>query len=88
MRLISQNGMTDVPYEQCLINVKIHQHSSVIFVYFGRFECSLGEYSTEAKAREVMRQVREYAKRHVDIYILPDDDNELLNKLIEGRIQQ
>lgn len=86
MRLISQDGMTDVPYEQCLIDVRIYQNASVIFVYFGQFECDLGTYSTEAKAREVMRQIREYAKRHEDIYILPDDENELLNKLLRGEL--
>lgn len=57
MRVISQDGTTDVPYE----NVVLYQDEKEIMcifsgIYIGR---KLAQYSTEAKALKAMKMLRE-----------------------------
>ena len=68
MRLISQNGMIDVPYEQASIEVNGRDiycgYSSIITRHCtGR---RFAEYSSQSKALKVMEMLREkYAKLEI-----------------------
>ena len=59
MRVISQHGNVDLPYEQIVV---CHAMESVIALYNGE-KYVLGEYSSKEKAYKVMEMLRE---RHTD----------------------
>lgn len=68
MRVISQDGTTDVPYE----NVVLYQDEKEIMcifsgIYIGR---KLAQYSTEAKALKAMKMLREafFENKHEETY--------------------
>lgn len=54
MRLISQHGNVDLPYEQIVV---CHAMESVIALYNGE-KYVLGKYSSEAKAIKAMEMLR------------------------------
>ena len=62
MRLISQDGMIDVPYDKVVVKVTEHPFKMVISALFEREDCMkdivMGYYSTEAKALKVMEMLR------------------------------
>ena len=68
MRLISQDGMIDVPYEQAIIEYEACERNGeevfhIIFARTTRNTFPIARYSTEAKAIKVMEMLREkYAK--------------------------
>lgn len=55
MRVISQYGNVDLPYEQIVV---YHAMESVIALYNGE-KCVLGEYSSKEKAYKAMEMLRE-----------------------------
>jgi hypothetical protein len=55
MRVISQHGNVDLPYEQIVV---YHAMESVIALYNGE-KCVLGEYSSKEKAYKAMEMLRE-----------------------------
>ena len=64
MRLISQGGMIDVPYEQAIIEYEACERNGedvfyIIFAKTTRNTFSIAKYSTEAKALKVMEMLRE-----------------------------
>ena len=59
MRVISQHGNVDLPYEQIVV---CHAMESVIALYNGE-KYVLGEYSSKEKAYKAMEMLRE---RHTD----------------------
>lgn len=63
MRLISQDGMIDVPYDKVVVKVTEHPFKMVISALFEREDCMkdivMGYYSTESKALKVMEMLRE-----------------------------
>lgn len=62
MRIVSQGGKTDLPYDGTIIEVVYHTtgKSSIRANHSGYF-CELATYTTEAKAMEVMDMLhREY----------------------------
>ena len=63
MRLISQDGMIDVPYDKVVVKVTEHPSKMVISALFEREDCMkdivMGYYSTEAKALKVMEMLRD-----------------------------
>ena len=81
MRIISQNGKFDLPYENLAIFV---EYENVI----ARFENErylLGQYSTEEKAQKAMDMLRTaYTGRFVTTADVPDDFNEQLKELMKG----
>lgn len=90
MRLISDDGWFDIPYDNTALfvqDLKDRPDEYTILAKYNERYYNMAYYSSEAKARVVMSQIREYAKRHEDIYILPDDENELLNKVVKGEIK-
>lgn len=64
MRLISQDGMIDVPYDKCCLEVEASRRegSVVYFIYAhtNKMTLSLARYSSESKALKVMEMLREY----------------------------
>ena len=81
MRIISQNGIFDLPYENLAIFV---EYENVI----ARFENErylLGQYSSEAKAIKAMEMLRKAWKFETGIYHrniifqFPQDNDERLN---------
>lgn len=62
MRLISQDGMIDVPYDKVVVKVTEHPFKMVISALFEREDCMkdivMGYYSTESKALKVMEMLQ------------------------------
>ncbi len=56
MRVISQHGNVDLPYEQIIV---CHAMESVIALYNGE-KYVLGEYSSKEKAYKAMEMLREH----------------------------
>ena len=66
MRVISQHGNVDLPYEQIVV---CHATESVIALYNGE-KYVLGEYSSKEKAYKAMEMLRE---RHTDNVFCRED---------------
>ena len=66
MRVISQHGNVDLPYEQIVV---CYAMESVIALYNGE-KYVLGEYSSKEKAYKVMEMLRE---RHTDNVFCRED---------------
>lgn len=75
MRIISQNGMTDVPYEQIILYIDYRNNRQIMAA---GVHCngentmfSIAVYSTEAKAKRAMEMLREeYRKnRYEEVYV-------------------
>ena len=66
MRVISQHGNADLPYEQIVV---CHAMESVIALYNGE-KYVLGEYSSKEKAYKAMEMLRE---RHTDNVFCRED---------------
>lgn len=66
MRVISQHGNVDLPYEQIVV---CHAMESVIALYNGE-KYVLGKYSSKEKAYKVMEMLRE---RHTDNVFCRED---------------
>lgn len=67
MRLISQDGMIDVPYEQVAIELKESEvwcdYSATVQSYCtGRM---MAKYTTEAKAQKAMEMLCEEYRKHI-----------------------
>lgn len=89
MRIISQNGAIDVPYENfvfgilkdnCIVAVRdtVARPSEVC-------QGIVAEYSTEAKAQKAMEMLRTaYTGRFVTNADISDDFNEQLKELMKG----
>ena len=61
MRLITQNGLADAPYEFSALSVGRNFENYVIYVRSKLFEekpCLFATYSTEEKAKKVMEMVQ------------------------------
>lgn len=66
MRVISQHGNVDLPYEQIVV---CHAMESIIALYNEK-KYVLGEYSSKEKAYKVMEMLRE---RHTDNVFCRED---------------
>ena len=85
MRLISQDGMIDVPYEQVAIELKESEvwceYSATVQSYCtGRM---VAKYTTEAKALKVMEMLREQYMKLGMIKILASGTCEYMDKSLE-----
>ena len=81
MRVISQHGNVDLPYEQIVV---CHAMESVIALYNGE-KYVLGEYSSKEKAYKAMEMLRTaYTGRFVTTADIPDDFEEQLKELMKG----
>ena len=81
MRVVSQHGNVDLPYEQIVV---CHAMESVIALYNGE-KYVLGEYSSKEKAYKAMEMLRTaYTGRFVTTADVPNDFEEQLKKLMKG----
>lgn len=61
MRLISQDGMIDIPYQRVVVSLSFICNTEIVGWWFGcpgEEVITLGNYSTEAKALKVMEMLR------------------------------
>lgn len=61
MRIVSQDGLLDIPYESCAIFYSEKHYGGAVCAQFNgsnEVDC-LGKYLTEKKALEVMKMLRE-----------------------------
>ena len=88
MRIISQDGTIDVPYEQ----VVIQQYKEKIYFLNKNLtgveqlvnDMEIASYSTEEKAKKAMEMLRNaYAGRFVTNGDIPDDFDEQLKELMK-----
>ena len=90
MRIISQDGTIDVPYEQAIVEYEACERNGedVFYIIFARTEksyFSIARYSTESKAQKAMEMLRTaYTGRFVTNADIPDDFNERLQELMKG----
>ena len=94
MRIISQDGLYDVPYEA--LAIRFHENDGTIILGVPLSVVSmdlvsdvplitLGIYSTEAKAKKAMEMLRAaYAGKFVTNADISEDFNERLNELMKG----
>ena len=86
MRIISQNGKFDLPYEDTVIHTEYFKtEPRMVVAIFKGEKYTLGTYSTEAKAIKAMEMLRKAWKFETGIYHgnnifrFPKDDDERLN---------
>lgn len=89
MRIISQNGAIDVPYEQCVIQrfkTEIYfLNKNLTGVEQLVSDMEIATYSTEEKAEKAMEMLRTaYTGRFVTNADISDDFNERLQELMKG----
>ena len=89
MRVISQDGTIDIPYEQCVIQrfeEKIYfLNKNLVGVEQLVSDMEMASYSTEEKAEKAMEMLRTaYTGRFVTNADISDDFNEQLKELIKG----
>ena len=91
MRLISQDGTFDVPYEQVVIQRYrdgiYWLNKNLIGVESGGIseDFKIASYSSESKAIKVMEMLQTaYTGRFVTTVDVPDDFNEQLKELMKG----
>ena len=86
MRIISQNGKFDLPYEDTVIHTEYFKtEPRMVVAIFKGEKYTLGTYSTEEKATKAMEMLRKAWKFETGIYHrniifqFPQDDDERLN---------
>ena len=89
MRVISQDGTIDIPYEQCVIQrfkTEIYfLNKNLTGVEQLVSDMEIATYSTEEKAEKAMEMLRTaYTGRFVTTANVPDDFNEQLKELMKG----
>ena len=83
MRIISQNGTIDIPYDEIVVEIFDECVVGRLKEYVGR-DIILGSYSTEEKAEKAMEMLRNaYTGRFVTNANVPDDFNEQLKELMK-----
>lgn len=84
MRLISQDGKFDIPYDEIVVEIFEECVVGSLKEYVGR-DIILGSYSTEVKAEKAMEMLRNaYTGRFVTNANVADDFNEQLKELMKG----
>ena len=91
MRIISQNGAIDVPYEYGSLSVGVGKEEEIEHAVIKYRNVSsqngtkLAEYSSKAKALKAMEMLRTaYTGRFVTTADITDDFNEQLKELMKG----
>lgn len=83
MRIISQNGTIDMPYDMCCV----WRQEEVIYcrVVGSDDNVTMATYSTKSKAQKAMEMLlTSYTGRFVTNADIPDDFNEQLKELMKG----
>ncbi len=86
MRVISQDGRLDFPYEESVIFINPVDASEVRMVAIGDDDDGMiAKYSTEEKAKKAMEMLRvAYAGKFITNADIPDDFNETLKAAMKG----
>lgn len=89
MRVISQDGTIDVPYEEVIIQrfrSRIYfLNKNLIGVESLNEDMQIAEYSTKEKAKKAMEMLRDaYAGKFITNADIPDDFNETLKAAMKG----
>ena len=91
MRVISQDGTIDVPYDYFSLSVASGKYEDVEVAYIYCHNLSspngtkLAKYSSKEKAEKAMEMLRNaYTGRFVTNANVPDDFNEQLKELMKG----
>ena len=90
MRIVSQDGMIDVPYDLAALGIGSvpSNKNSIIYVRSKLLDekpCVFADYSTKDKALKAMEMLRTaYTGRFVTTADIPDDFNEQLKELMKG----
>lgn len=89
MRIISQDGTLDIPYEQVVIQRFWKDiyflNSNLTGVEQLCCDMVIAKYSTEEKALKAMEMLRNaYAGKFITNTDIPDDFNEMLNTAMKG----
>ena len=83
MRVISQDGKFDIPYDEIVVEIFDECVVGRLKEYIGR-DIILGSYSTEEKAQKAMDMLRtSYAGRFVTNADISDDFNEQLKEVMK-----
>ena len=84
MRLISQDGKFDIPYDEIVVELFEECVVGRLKEYIGR-DIILGSYSTKEKAQKAMQMLRTvYTGRFVATADIADDFEEQLKELMKG----
>lgn len=82
MRLISQDGCADIPYEQFVIMLDVNAGQGIIILAVSdKMELAMARYSTATKALDVLKKMREAYSGVV--LITNDMDEETISKLAD-----
>lgn len=89
MRVISQDGTIDVPYEEVIIQrfkSRIYfLNKNLIGVELITDDMQIAEYSTEEKAKKAMEMLRvAYAGKFITNADIPEDFNETIKTAMKG----
>lgn len=77
MRLISQDGMIDVPYENVCVSINYRNKNQITSWNFGCEDyeiVTMATYSTKAKAIKAMEMLREKNFWDKDVFKFPADE--------------
>lgn len=104
MRIISQDGASDVPYERYSVCAIKDEHRNIYHIvcdYSEKTHRRLAEYSTEAKAIKAMEMLREQYSRieiikalasgtckHMEESLKPEEFKDILKKYINMEVFQ
>lgn len=81
MRLISQDGWADIPYEQFVIKLDASASHSVILAVRDEMKIAMASYSTPTKALDILKKMRE---AYLGVAIITNDmDEETFSKLAD-----
>ena len=86
MRLVSQNGEFDVPYE----NAVLSRTGNIIRVYVpivGEKGTVMAQYSTEEQAKETMSMVLEADRKERKSFTFPSEGKTCLSTYVIGRYE-
>lgn len=73
MRIISQDGFSDLPYEQSMLYIKCEDPDSFCHIHaqFAQLQILMGSYVNLKRASEVLRSLRMDMEMKNDVFYFP-----------------
>lgn len=72
LRLISQSGAIDIPYEYSALHIGGGMLETSIYAQYDGVKYKMAQYSNKEKALAVLERIREFKG---DIYLMPSDED-------------
>ena len=72
LRLISQNGAIDIPYEYSALHIGGGMQEALIYAQYDGVKYTMAQYGNMEKAIAVLERIREFKG---DIYLMPSDED-------------